>query len=236
MSGLVDAATAILSASERKLEVAAHNVANISTPGFKRQIGFSQLIAASERGEVPASPEVAVRRVFTQGKLSETRNPFDLAISGEGFFQLRAGDHMVYSRQGQFKLSADGTLVSPQGYVLQQQGGGDLIVDRAGVTISQDGTVLDEGRPVARIELYAAADPATLQPIGESYFAAGAAAMEPVREPVVRQGMVEGSNVEMGDEMVAMMTALRQSEGGARLVQVYDDLLGRAISSLGQMR
>ncbi|NVL83980.1 flagellar hook-basal body complex protein, partial [Escherichia coli] len=101
MSGLVDAATALLSASERKLEVAAHNVANVSTPGFKRQIGFSQLLQASPN-DVRPLPEVAVRRNFAQGKLTETRNPFDLAISGDGFFQLRAGDRLVYSRQGQF--------------------------------------------------------------------------------------------------------------------------------------
>lgn len=235
MSGLVDAATAILGASERKLEVAAHNVANISTPGFKRQVGFSQLLRAAE-GDLWTLPEVAVRRSFAQGKLSETRNPLDLAISGEGFFQLRAGDRILYSRQGQFSLSADGTVVTPQGYVLQQQGGGDMVLDRAQVAIAQDGTVLDDGRPVARIELFAASDMAGLDPVGESCFAAGGAAMDPVREPLIRQGMVESSNVELGDEMVGMMTALRQSEGGARLIQVYDDLIGRAISSLGQAR
>ncbi|WP_204348296.1 hypothetical protein, partial [Stenotrophomonas maltophilia] len=68
-------------------------------------------------------------------------------------FQLRAGDRLVYSRQGQFRLSAEGNLVTPQGYVLQQQGGGDLVLDREAATIQQDGTVIDDGRPVARIEL-----------------------------------------------------------------------------------
>lgn len=235
MSGLVDAATAILGASEKRLEIAAHNVANISTPGFKRQVGFSQLLRAAE-GDVSALPEVAIRRSFAQGKLSETRNPLDLAISGDGFFQLRAGGRILYSRQGQFTLSADGNLVTPQGYVLQQQGGGDLVVDNAQVAIQQDGTVLDGGRPVARIEVFAAADAASLDPVGESCFSAGGAVMDPVRDPVIRQGMVESSNVELGDEMVSMMTALRQSEGGAKLIQVYDDLIGRAISSLGQAR
>ncbi|WP_448661568.1 flagellar hook-basal body protein [Sphingomonas sp. CJ20] len=235
MSGLVEAATAILSASARKLEVAAHNVANISTPGFKRKVGFSQLLRAEDGSSAPSS-EVMVQRSFAQGNLTETRNSFDLAISGEGFFALRAGDRVVYSRQGQFTRSADGTLVSPQGYVLQQQGGGDLVLDRASAAIQQDGTVLDDGRPVARIELFATPDPSALQSVGESHFSAGVALMEPVRDPVIRQGMVESSNVEMGDEMIAMMAALRQSEGGARLVQVYDDLIGRAISSLGQTR
>ena len=77
MSGLVEAATAILSASERKLEVAAHNVANVSTPGFKRQIGFSQLLQASGNDAMPL-PEVAVRRNFAQGKLTETRKYYQM--------------------------------------------------------------------------------------------------------------------------------------------------------------
>lgn len=235
MSGLVDAATAILGVSEKRLAIAAHNVSNISTPGFKRQIGFSQLLRAAE-GDVSSLPEVAVRHSFMQGKLSETRNPLDLAISGEGFFSLRAGDRILYSRQGQFALSADGNLVTPQGYVLQQQGGGDLVVDDAQVTIQQDGTVLDAGRPVARIELFAAADAGALDPVGESCFSASSTAMDAVADPVIRQGMVESSNVELGDEMVSMMTALRQSESGAKLIQVYDDLIGRAITSLGQAR
>ncbi|WP_010545502.1 flagellar hook-basal body protein [Sphingomonas elodea] len=234
MSGLVEAATAILGASEKRLEIAAHNVANISTPGFKRQIGFADLLQSS--GERDPALAIGIHRNFAQGKLSETRNPFDLAISGAGFFQLRAGDRILYSRQGQFSLSAEGRLVTPQGYVLQQQGGGDLVLDRAGATITQDGTVLDDGRPIARIELFSASDANALSPVGESCFSAGAARMEPIADPVIRQGMVESSNVELGDEMVSMMTALRQSESGAKLMQTYDDLIGRVMSSLGQTR
>lgn len=231
MSGLIESAAAILSASESRLEVAAHNVSNISTPGFKRQVGFSQLLAS--RGS-EAAQQVAVRRDFTQGKLSPSTNPLDIAISGEGFFQLRAGDAMVYSRQGQFSRAADGSIVTPQGYVLQQAGGGDLVLDGSQVSVLEDGTVLDSGVPVARLAVFAPADPSALQPVGESAFAMPGGAMDIVPDAVLRQGMVENSNVAIGDEMVTMMTALRQSEGGARLVQVYDDLLGRALSTLGQ--
>lgn len=234
MSGLVEAATAILGSAERRLEIAAHNVANVSTPGFKRQISFAQLLAPA--GASDAEPEIAVQRNFAQGKLSETRNPFDLAISGAGFFQLRAGDRILYSRQGQFSLSAEGQLVTPQGYVLQQQGGGDLVLEKAGATIMQDGTIVDDGRPIARIDVFAASDSRALTPVGESCFSAGGVGMEAIADPVIRQGMVESSNVELGDEMVSMMMALRQSESGAKLMQTYDDLIGRALSSLGQAR
>lgn len=233
MSGLIESATAILCASQRRLEVAAHNVANISTPGYKRQVGFSRLLASRVPGLEPEQA-VAISRDFSPGKLGSTGNPLDVAIGGDGMFQLRAGDSLVYSRQGQFSLAEDGTVVTPQGYVLQQAGGGDLVLDRAAVTILEDGTVLDDGVPVARLGVYAAADPAALEAMGESYFTASAEGMAPVSGATFRQGMVESSNVEIGDEMVTMMASLRQSEIGARLVQTYDELLGRAISTFGQ--
>lgn len=141
---------------------------------------------------------------------------------------------MVYSRQGQFSRSADGTIVNPQGHVLQVAGGGDLVISDANVAILDDGAVLDNGVQVARLALFAPTDPAALRPVGESTFALSNGAMEMVQDPVFRQGMIENSNVALGDEMVTMMAALRQSESGARLVQVYDDLLGRAFSTLGQ--
>lgn len=234
MTGLIESATTILSVSQQRLEAAAHNVANISTPGYKRQIAFSRLLAPAT--DIAVEQGLAIRRDFAAGKLTSTSNPLDLAISGEGMFQLRAGDSFVYSRQGQFSLAADGTVVTPQGYVLQQAGGGDLVLDRAAVSIVDDGTVLADGVPVARLAAYSTADFEALEPLGESYFTAPRGGMDVVADATFRQGMVEASNVEIGDEMVTMMASLRQSEIGARLVQTYDQLLGSAISTFGAGR
>jgi flagellar basal-body rod protein FlgF len=232
VQGLIESATGILSASERRLENVSSNVSNISTPGFKRQISFEEVL--NDRDDGSGQPSVEHRADLSQGQLSKTGGPLDLAIGGEGFFRLRAGDQTLYSRQGQFSLAADGSVVTRQGYVLQQAGGGDLVLERAGVEILEDGTVLDGSRPIARIGVYAAADPAALHALGGSIFTAGDDAMEEAPGAAVRQGMVEASNVVLGDEMVAMMTTVRQAEGGARLVQIYDDLLGRAITTFGQ--
>lgn len=274
MQGLIESATAILSASERRLEMVSNNVANVSTPAFKRQVSFSDVMAgrtggaligsgavalagtggqasslesrmmaqfASAAGLTPSStavtlPALRARADLAQGKMSATKNPLDLAISGTGFFQVRAGNDIVYSRQGQFRLADDGTVVSPQGYVLQQAGGGDLVLDREAVTILEDGNVLDQDRPVGRIALFApaeGAEPGAVEAMGGSLFTMAGEVVE-VAEPSLRQGMVEASNVSMGDEMVTMMAAVRQAEGGARLVQLYDDLMGRAITAFGQ--
>jgi len=233
MQGLVESATGILSASERRLESVSNNVSNISTPGFKRQVSFEE--AMGNRDSTSLGKSLRHRTDFAQGQMSRTGNPLDLAISGAGFFRLRAGKEILYSRQGQFSLAADGTAVTRQGHVLQQAGGGDLVLERAAVEILEDGTVLDGLRPIARIGIYAATDPASLRPLGGAMFAAGDEAMDEAPAATLRQGMVEASNVVLGDEMVAMMTTVRQAEGGARLVQIYDDLLGRAISTFGQV-
>ena len=233
MPGLVDAATAIMSSSERRLEIVSHNISNISTPGFKRQVSFSDVLEGRGPGGA-AGPQLRVRADLAQGKMSATGNPLDLAISGPGFFQLRAGDDIVYSRQGQFQRAEDGTVVTPQGYKLQQAGGGDLILDNAAVEILADGNVLANGQPVARIGLFAPGHEAGVQPLGGSIFTVAEGLTDEVAQPQLRQGMIEASNVAAGDEMVAMMAAVRQAEGGARLVQLYDDLIGRAIAAFGQ--
>jgi flagellar basal-body rod protein FlgG len=214
--------------SQRRLEVVSSNIANTSTPGYKRQVSFSELI------EGAGGMNLSVRSDLAQGKMSATGNPLDLAISGGGFFQLRAGEELLYSRHGQFRRAEDGTVVTPQGHRLQQVGGGDLVLDRAEVEIRADGTVLDAGQVVGRIAVLAPAEASAAEPIGGSLFLVAGDAVEEVPAAELRQGMVEASNVSMGEEMVAMMAALRHAESGARLIQVYDELIGRAITTFGQ--
>lgn len=231
MSGLIESATAILSASTRRLEAIANNVSNVSTPGFKRQLSFTEALAATT-AEAPEAMLPRTRPDLSQGRLAETGNRLDLAISGAGFFQLRDGEALLYSRQGQFRLAEDGRVVTPQGYSLQQAEGGDLVLERGEVEILGDGNVLDAGRPVGRIGLFAPADGAALEAVSGSVFTIAGESVE-VSGSELRQGMVEASNVSMGDEMVGMIAALRQAEGGARLVQLYDELIGRAVTTFG---
>jgi len=233
MSGLVESAVAILSASEKRLEVVSSNISNVSTAGYKRQISFADLVANGGTDRVGALL-TRTRADLAQGKLNATNNPLDIAISGDGFFQLRDGTDTVYSRQGQFKLTADGTVVNQQGFALQQAGGGDLVLDRASVKILADGTILDGTRPVGRIGLFAPSSAGAVQPLDGSMFRFADGTANEVSDPQLRQGMTETSNVSVGDEMVTMMASLRQAESGSRLMQTYDDLLGRAITAFGQ--
>lgn len=228
MSGLIDAATALMRASSRRVDLAALNVANVSTPGFKRQA------LASNTGDATFDTVLSRRKSdLRAGKLSQTGNPLDLAISGNGFFQLRAGDRLLYSRQGSFSLDADGRLVTPQGYAVQQAGGGDLVLGSPSVTITTDGVVLDGSRVLGRIAVVRARGD-QVSAIDGSHFSIADDQAQAMEEPSLRQGMLESSSVSLGDEMIGMMGALRSADTGARLVQVYDDLMGKAISAFGQ--
>lgn len=220
--------------AEQRLDVVARNVANLSTPGYKRRIGFADALAAGAASATSVdSATIAVRYDHAQGQLSQTGNPLDLALSGEGLFRVRAGEATLYTRQGQFRRDADGLLVTPQGYVLQQVGGGDVVVDATMPVVRPDGTVVDGDRPVARIAIERATDTTALTAVGESFFSAAPDVMTDAEGTMVRQGMTEGSNVSLGDEMTQSMMAVRQAESGARLIQLYDELMGRAVSAFG---
>jgi len=235
MPSLITSAEAVMRASERRLEAASANVANVSTPGYKRQVTFADLVGASDALDADTVDTLLtrVRADMTQGKLAATGNPLDIAISGDGMFALRDGNYVVYSRQGQFHLAADGTVTTTRGLALQQADGGDLVLDHPAVTIAADGTVTDAGQAVGKIAVFTPPSGGGAEAIGGSMFRMNQGAGEEVASPQLRQGMVEASNVSIGDEMVSMMAALRQAESGAKLAQTWDDLLGRAITNFG---
>lgn len=234
MSGLIEAAAAILRVSEQRLATVSMNVANLSTAGYKRRVSFTDVVAARSNGS-NALPTVRLRSDMTTGKLSDTGNPLDLAIGGDGFFQVRDGEDVMFTRSGAFQLAEDGRVLTPQGFALQQAGGGDLVLDNSAVEIRADGQVFDDDRRVGRIGVFGAPASAGLEALDGSMFRF-TDPPEEVAAPGLRQGMIEASNVSIGDEMIVMMATLRQAESGARLVQTYDDLLGRAITAFGQSR
>ena len=109
MGALLEIGANILSQAGRRAEVSAQNISNITTPGYKRRISFDKLIGSTD----PLTPQIVSQSTsvdFSAGKQIETGNPHDLAISGNGFFTVRADDELLYTRQGQFSRNADGRL------------------------------------------------------------------------------------------------------------------------------
>jgi len=233
MGGLVEIASSILADAARSVEVSAQNVANITTPGYRRRVDFSQVMSSRLSDE--SSPQVHLTAIdFTSGKLVETGNTYDLALAGTGFFVVRTPSGALrYTRDGQFGRNGEGRLVDPRGAVLQADGG-DLVVNSGRVEILADGVVLEAGAPVGRLDIVDFEDPAQVTPSQDGGFATPAENVEPVATPSVRQGAIEMSNVTTAAEMVSMMAALRRAESGQRLANVYDDLMGRVITTFGQ--
>lgn len=229
MGDLIDSAAAILSQSAQRVELSAQNISNIATPGYKRMISFQSLLSENSAAAVSQ-----VTSDFSKGKQISTGNPYDLAISSDGFFSVRSDHGVLYTRQGQFHRDADGRLLTAQGYVLQAEGGGDLTLKSDAFQLQADGTVVEDGQPTSKVAIVSfAQDPAVAATSG-TMFSAPANGVSDLDAPSVRQGALEASNVSLGEEMVPVMQALRQAEVGQRFVNLYDDLMGRVVGVFGQ--
>jgi flagellar basal-body rod protein FlgF len=226
--GAIEIAEAILSRASQRVELSAHNLSNITTPAYKAHRPFAVTLQNSPEGATPSVD-------FTIGKLRHTGNPLDIAISGSGFFAVRSGDAIYYTRNGQFALDDTGRLVTGQGMAVQSSGGGDVVIDGAEMTVLADGTVLANGAPVARLMVVDFDDLGMLRPASGGVFTALEGAAMEAASPMVRQGMLETSNVSSANEMLSLMAALRSAQSGQRVIQIYDDLMGRALTAFGQM-
>lgn len=230
MVGLVESASSILSGAQQRAGDAAHNISNMTTPGYRARHSFSQILGRPDTGQ----PEQSTVVSLAEGLLSETGSPLDLALNGAGFFVLDGGaEGALYTRNGQFERTSDGRLLGVGGRALQAQGGGDLIVPEGDLTVSADGSVLDGDRLIARIAVVALEAEAVTAGT-DGLLRAPDAAVKTLEAPVVRQGFLEASNVSLGDEMISLMEAVRRAETGQRLMNVYDDLMGRALTTFGQ--
>jgi len=228
--GLIDSGVALISGADKVMEITAQNVANMATPGYRARQPFLALIAPQFADN--ALPGIAVANDFHRAPLMTTSREFDFAIEGEGFLAVAKGDEVRITRGGQFNRDKDGRLVNADGFALQSDGG-DVVIRNLGSKVLADGTVLDAGEPVGRIRVVDVRRKSALVPVGSSSFTLAGAATSEVLDARIVQGALEASNVSSAHETITMMQALRQVEAGQRVVQLYDELLGKAITSFG---
>lgn len=173
------------------------------------------------------------RLSFSEGPLTQTGGGLDVAILGDGFFELRGLGGALYTRNGQLRRDDDGRLVGIGDHAVQGIGGGDIVLPDEAFEIRADGAVVSNDRTVSRIAIWTfAADEAISTPGG--LLAVNADDVVPVAAPQLRAGFLEGANVALADEMIALLEAVRRAETGQKLMNVYDDLMGRAITTFGQ--
>jgi len=243
-----------MQAQQLQIDTIANNLANVNTNGFKRsRAEFQDLLyetmrppgsSSSENTQVPTGIQighgtrpVAVSKNFSEGELQMTKNELDLAIEGDGFFQItQPNGDTAYTRAGSFKLDKEGRVVNPDGFLLEPAI--TIPTDAISVSVGMDGTVsvLQAGnttpREIGTIQLARFVNPAGLQSIGKNLYLPTDASGQEIAGTAgtanfgtIAQGFLEMSNVSVVDEMVNMITAQRAYETNSKVVQTSDDML-----------
>jgi flagellar basal-body rod protein FlgF len=267
-------------AQQRKVEMLANNVANANTPGFKRDhIAFKEHLTALERNvpdiDLPHkdwAPEdfyrsqgaehafVKVDGTYTdhgQGQLTPTRNPLDLAVQGQGFFEVLTPNGVRYTRRGTFTITSDGTLTTAQGFpVLKQVNrppppeAGDnkeatplpppeertLKVNGRNITVSLGGEILVDNVSQGSLALIEFADSSALKKEGSSLFINPDNFNILTTKPksVIHQGFLEQSNVNAVSEMSELIKANRHFESIQRAIKTYDLISGKSVNDIAK--
>jgi flagellar basal-body rod protein FlgG len=245
-----------LDAQQTQLDVVSNNLANVGTTGFKRSRAvFEDLMyqnmrqvggQTSDQTRLPSGLQlgtgvhvVATERLHSQGNLTKTDNPKDVAINGGGFFQVQMPDGTTsYTRDGSFQTNAEGQLVTASGFQVQPQI--TIPANATSMTIARDGTVTvsqagsTASVQVGQLQLATFLNPTGLQSMGENLYtetdASGAPnAVTPGVEGAgtLTQGYVEASNVNVVEELVNMITTQRAYEINSKAVQTSDQMLAK---------
>jgi len=233
MGGLTQIAEVMLARASHRMEAAAQNITNISTPGFKANSTYQRYVDLQDQDATAAPEEQRVD--WSSGRIVRTGNYLDLAIVGDGYFVVRSGDKIAYTRDGQFQRTAEGQLALPGGAVLQADGG-DATIGAGPVAIARDGTIRNSAHVVGQITVVRFDDLGVLSPLGSGQYASPSAAARPMSAPQVVQGSLEQSNTSDAAEMLSLMASLRTAESGQHIVQLYDDLMAQAANSFGESK
>ncbi len=241
------------------VDTIANNLANVNTVGFKKtRVNFVDLVAqtadAAAQAAGAATPAMAalsgaqrigagvsvqhIDKVFDGGEVQKTGGAYDLAIAGEGFFEVGQADgSKAFVRGGSFKVNTDGLLATQSGQTLQPE----IVIpsDATSVTVGTDGKVMivtpDSPHAVeaGQLRMVRFTNPGALTALGDNLYASSEASGDPIDGHggedgmgTVRQGYLEGSNVKMVDEMVGLMIAQRAYEASVKVVQASDEMMG----------
>ncbi len=253
LRALSSAATGMI-AEQNYLDVISNNIANVNTTGFKKsRIEFQDLLSQVEKSPgamlnqgtyQPIGVEYglgvktsATTRVFTQGTPISTSRNLDLAIEGEGFFKIMCSDGTIaYTRDGSFQLDANGQICTADGLLLQPQV--SIGNDVKGITITSDGNVTatvgtnNEQRTLGNIQLVRFQNPSGLLSIGHNLFVETSASGTPIEDTpgqngmgLIEQGYLEGSNVQIVEELIGLIKAERAFEANSKIITASSDIL-----------
>ena len=228
--GLYAAASGLQVASEQQ-EVTAYNLAESTAPGYRQRGVFFETFdrvlcrATDPAGDLDGARTAGVFHDFRAGPLQHTGNPFDLALAEpDQFFTVRGPDGSLYTRNGQFRLTAEGRVVSPAGYpLLGEDGPVEVPPETRRIDIGSDGTVTADGTPVTRIRPARFADLRQLSAAGPTLYRPTPGTRPQDADGRVLQGYREGSNVEPADAMVRMILGARFYDANQRTLRTISE-------------
>ena len=240
MDGLTAAAASGMRARMESLDMLANNLANVSAPGFKADREFYNTYVAAEAADSPAGGSVmpVIERQwtdFSQGTLTPTGNPLDVALRGKGFFVATSSSGPLLTRDGSFRLSPQGELETQEGFKVRGQDGNPIQVDPSKpIEITPDGEVRQDGQVVARLDVVDIKDPSTLSKHGLNYFECSPALMTPASRAEMQQGSIESANFQPAESAVRLISVMRQFEMLQRAASIGSDMSRRALEEVAK--
>ena len=241
-------------AQERQMQAFAHNIANVNTTGFKQENALfksyvtRQMHVAPRAGSetlasqmwTPGSPVAervfvspnGAKIVFDAGRFRPTGNPYDLAIQGPGFFELKTPQGLRYTRDGVFHLDAKRKLVNEKGYPVMGQSG-ELKLPDGEVLIDGQGVIKVNNNPIGKLKILEFPETAMPLKVDEGVF--GGSEGKVAKEPSVLSGALEDSNVNPLGEMVKMIQGMRSYESAQKVIQSFDRMTEMAVNDLGRV-
>jgi len=239
-----------------RTDVISNNMANVNTTAFKKDKAvfraFPEMNIHRIHDPIPAGidrvvdprPFIGVMGTgvmleeintdFSQGNLTTTSSPLDLAIRGEGFFQVQTPDGIRYTRDGSFTLDNERYLVTKEGYYVLGENGPVQVLQDGEVIINQQGEIFVNELFVDKLSIVTFNQINQLQKQGDNLFFADVDPT-PIENPQVVQGALEGSNVNVVLEMVDLINAFRAYEANQKVIQTHDSTLDRVINYVGRI-
>ncbi|HYM03740.1 MAG TPA: flagellar basal-body rod protein FlgF [Stellaceae bacterium] len=225
-------------ALQRRMEVVANNLANLSTPAYKgEQMVFSQYIVQPPgKLQLAFVQDVSTVRDMRDGPLTKTGNSLDLALQGEGFFQVQTPLGTRFTRNGHFQLDAQGQIVTSQGYPVLSDGGQPITVpsDANGIAVGPDGTVSVGKGSIGKVQAVTFAQPQLATPAANGFFVTDQDPV-PAEGTKILQGSIEESNVNSVLELTRLLDASRAASSMKNFIDAEDTRQKNAIDRLSKI-
>ncbi|MCR9127625.1 MAG: flagellar hook-basal body complex protein [Rhodobacteraceae bacterium] len=219
----------------REMRVVANNIANSATTGFRQEgLVFAEYVQKVDDGSSVSMADARARGTsMLQGALTQTGGSFDLAINGPGFFLVLTPGGERLTRAGNFSPNAAGDLVTADGFQVLDAGGAPVFVpaNAGALMVAADGSISVEGQPIGQIGLFTPVDPVTLRREDGVMFSAEGG-FDPVPDPQILQGFLEGSNVDAVSQLARMIEIQRGYEMGQSFLETEDQRIREAVKTL----